>query len=211
MKFNFNLEDIKYLKILYSDVNNNPATVKAAIKRVNEREIVSCIKYIEGLSVNTPQEVTLSVICNDGLYRTKTKLKSVDEEDPYIFFILETPQGLEHQQNREYFRITANYNCTYYVEYNEEDKCFTTSTVDLSANGVSIIIPELAFSEDDSDIEIMINEKIIQAKIRYVRSERVNEGYKISFTYTSISDADRDYISQVCIKQQLEHKKTSLL
>ena len=118
---------------------------------------------------------------------------------------------MEYQQNREYFRILGSYNCAYYVTEDEKTKCYTTKTVDISANGVSIIIPELAFSEEDSDIEIMINEKIIQTKIRYVRSERINEGYKISFTYTNISDADRDYISQVCIKQQLEQKKTSLL
>jgi len=80
--------------------------------------------------------------------------------------------------------------------------------VDISANGVSIIIPELAFSETGSDIEIMLNERIIQAKVQYVRSEKLDEGYKVSFTYSNISDADRDFISKVCIKKQLEQKRS---
>lgn len=207
MHFNFNLEDIKYIKILYRNKDGNPSTVKAAVKTMNEREIVSCIKYEENLTVPTPQDITLSIICGDGLYRTRTKLKSVDEDDPYIFFILETPQGMEYQQNREYFRINGSYDCVYYVTKDEETKCYTTKTVDISANGVSIIIPELIFSEEGSEIEIMLNERIIQAKVQYIRSEKIDEGYKISFTYINISNADRDNISKVCIKKQLEQKR----
>lgn len=209
MHFNFNLEDIKYIKILYRNNEGNPSTVKAAIKTMNDREIVSCIKYEEGVKVATPQDITLSVVCGDGLYRTRTKLKSVDEDDPYIFFILETPQGMEYQQNREYFRITGSYDCMYYVTNDEETKCYTTKTVDISANGISIVIPELIFSEEGSEIEIMLNERIIQAKIQYIRSEKLDEGYKISFTYANISNTDRDFISKVCIKKQLEQKRKS--
>lgn len=207
MHFNFNLEDIKYLKILYRNNEGNPSTIKAAVKRINEREIISCIKYDEDIPAKAPQEVTLSIICSDGLYRTKTKLKSIDYDDPYVFFILETPQGMEYQQNREYFRISGSFDCVYYVTDNNNTKCYTTKTVDISANGVSIMIPELVFSEAGSDIEIMLNERIIQAKVQYVRSEKLDEGYKVSFTYSNISDSDRDFISKVCIKKQLEQKR----
>ena len=82
MKFTFNLEDIRYIKILYLDNNNSPHTVKGAVKSINDREIVSCIKFQENIDVKYNQNVTLSIICNEGLYRTETRLKSVDIEEP---------------------------------------------------------------------------------------------------------------------------------
>ena len=56
----------------------------------------------------------------------------------------------------------------------------------------------------------MVNERMVRANIKYIRSEKLDDGYKISFAYTNISDSDRDYISQVCIKKQLEQKRNSL-
>lgn len=209
MKFNLNLDDIKYIKILYKDIEGSPCTHKAAIKSVNEREILACAKFEDGLRIETPQEVTLSIVCSDGLYRTKTRLKSIDNEEPYTFFALETPQGLEYQQNREYFRVPAQYDCVYTIEDEAGNREYQTQICDISANGVSIFLPVHDIS-DEASIEISFNEIKIAARIRYVRSERLEEGYKLSFTYAAISNLDRDFISQICIKKQLEQKRNSL-
>ncbi len=120
---------------------------------------------------------------------------------------LETPESLEYQQNREYFRIPVSYNCVYYVQNNNQPAAFQAQTTDISANGVSIILPVHVFSEDDADIEIMVEERLISAKIRYIRSEKIGDGYKLSFKFTDISGRDRDYISQICIQKQLEDKR----
>lgn len=207
MKFNLSIENIKYVKILYANMDGNPVSVKAAIKKMDEKEIVTCLRYEEKFDIKTPQQTTLSIICSEGLYRTKTKLKSYLIEEPYIFFFMETPSSLEYQQNREYFRIPAVYNCVYYVKNGEQTETYTTQTVDISANGVSIILPNHVFSEDDAEIEMMVEERLVCAKMRYVRSEKTDDGYKISFTYSDISNRDRDYISQVCIKKQLDDKR----
>ena len=210
MKFTFNLEDIRYIKILYLDNNNSPHTVKGAVKSINDREIVSCIKFQENIDVKYNQNVTLSIICNEGLYRTETRLKSVDIEEPYIFFILDTPQGMEFQQNREYFRVPGAYNCAYYIHSEDGTTCLTGKTFDISANGVSIIVPVHAVSKENSELEIMINERTVRAYAKCVRSEETADGYKLSFTFEQISNSDRDYISQICIKKQHEQKRNSL-
>lgn len=207
MKFNLNLEDIKYIKILYKDLAGNPCTARAAMKSVNEREIIACAKFEDGLRIETPQEVTLSIVCNDGLYRTKTKLKSIDNAEPYIFFALETPQGLEYQQNREYFRVPAKYSCIYTITTEDKIKEFTTHTLDISANGVSIFMPVHEISNEEAEIEIAFGDIKISARIKYIRSEKFEEGYKLSFTYSAISNLDRDFISQICIKKQLEQRR----
>ena len=47
MKFNLSIENIKYVKILYANATGNPVSVKAAIKKIDEREITTCLKFEE--------------------------------------------------------------------------------------------------------------------------------------------------------------------
>lgn len=210
MRFNFKLEEIKYIKIIYKDNNGTGCVTKAGIKKFDDREILACGKFENGLNIETPQEIVLSVVCNDGLYRTKTLLKSVENDEPYVFFILETPNGIEYEQNREYFRVPVKYNCIYKVKDNNEIREIAAITYDISANGISIITPNHFISENLSELIINIDGISINTKIKYIRSEKVNEGYRLSFSYVGISELDRDYISQVCIKKQLEQRRNLL-
>lgn len=207
MKFNLSIDNIQYVKLLLANSEGNPISIKAAIKKIDEREIITCFKFEDNFSIKSPQQITLSIICAEGLYRTQTQLKSYSCEAPYISLYLETPSSLEYQQNREYFRIPAFYNCIYYVNNNGQSAAFNATTTDISANGVSIIMPVHVFSEDDAEIEMMVKEKLITAKIRYIRSEKIADGYKLSFTFSDISNRDKDYISQICIQKQLEDKR----
>ena len=210
MRFNFKLEEIKYIKIIYKDNNGTGCVTKAGIKKFDDREILACGKFENGLNIETPQEIVLSVVCNDGLYRTKTLLKSVENDEPYVFFILETPNGIDYDQNREYFRVPVKYNCIYKVKDNNEIREIAAITYDISANGISIITPNHFISENLSELIINIDGISINTKIKYIRSEKVNEGYRLSFSYVGISELDRDYISQVCIKKQLEQRRTAI-
>lgn len=211
MRFNLSIDDIKYVKILYANQDGSPVLLRAAIKKINEREICACAKLDDNTEIPSTQTVTLSIVCSEGLYRTKTKLKSCSAEEPYLFFYLETPEALEYQQNREYFRILAQYECIYYVKNGDTESSYKTTTVDLSANGVSILLSEHVFSEEDCEIDIMINEKLVHAKIKYVRSEKTDNGYRLSFTFSEISDKNRDYISGICIKKQLEQRRNNIV
>lgn len=208
MRFNLKLEDIKYIKILYIDSQNQSNLTKAALKKIDEREILACAKFENGIDIETPQEVVLSLICNDGLYRTKTKLKSVEEDDPYVFLFLETPLGIEYQQNREYFRVKANYECVYKV--NDEASPIKAKAFDISANGVSILLQNHVINDDLSKLIIKINGRDIETMVRYVRSEKIETDYRVSFAFAKISEQDRDFISQVCIQNQLVQRRNTL-
>ena len=210
MKFSFKLEDIKYVKITYKNNNGSTETVKAAMKEINEKEILICTKYKENFYIDIPQEIDFSVICNDGIYKTKTILKSSDNQEPYVFIILETPVGIEYQQNREYFRVPVTYNCTYRIYENNENIDYSATVYDISANGVSLMLPEHIISENLSDLIINFDGIEISLRAKYVRSEKLEKGYKISFSYVNISELDRDFISQICIKKQLEQQKNRI-
>lgn len=210
MKFSFKLEEIKYIKISYRNSEGFIDTFKAAMKSLDDQKITTCAKFKETLDINAPQEVDFSVICNDGIYKTKTVLKSIETAEPYVFFILQTPEGIEYQQNREYFRVPVEYNCIYRIRENYDEKEYSATTADISANGVSINLPNHIISENLSELIIDIDGIKIVTKVRYIRSEKTDNGYRISFMFSKISELDRDLISQVCIKKQLEEKRKSL-
>ena len=88
MQFNLKLEDIKYLKLTYKDNEEKIYTTRAAIKQIDTRELLICIKFQDNLKIPTGQNVNLSIICNNGLYKTNTILKYLYNEIPYIFLVL---------------------------------------------------------------------------------------------------------------------------
>jgi c-di-GMP-binding flagellar brake protein YcgR len=212
MKFNFNFdyEDIKYVKISYKDNFGENHFVKAGIKDVTEREITVCSKFEDGLEIETPQDISFNIICKDGMYKTKTTLKSIENDEPYTFFFLTAPQGFEYHQDREYFRVTLKMNCSYLVRQDGELLKIDAETVDLSANGICIRTPVLRVTEKDAYVSLKLGVKNIEAKVRYVRSEKVNNSYLMSFAFVNLAESDRDLISQTCIKKQLEQRRSSL-
>lgn len=207
MQFKFDIKNILYIKILYKDSNDKTCTAKAAIKNVSEKEIVACAKFEDSICAYTPQDVTLSIVCNDGLYRTQTLLKAIQNEDPYTYLYLNVPNGFEYQQNREYFRIGVNLDCKYKYKKDEQEYEFQTQTCNISANGVTIILPKFEVPDEDAELRVLIYGIELFIKVRYVRTEVYEDCYKVSFTYSEITEADRDLISQTCIKQQLEQRR----
>lgn len=210
MKFYFKLEDIQYAKLTYLDRSGRISAFRVAVKQIGEQEILLCTKFEEKLLIETPQDITLSIICKDGLYKTKAKLMKVDSDEPYVFFTVSTPQGIDYEQNREYFRVEMQCNCIYKVLIDGILREHSVKSHNISANGISLILAEHIISDSDSDLIINLDGRLISTKIRYIRSEKINEGYKISFMYTKISETDRDYISQICLKKQLEERRNNL-
>ena len=51
MSFNLKIDDIKYIKISYTDSDGSALTVKAAVKRIDNREILACAKSKENLVI----------------------------------------------------------------------------------------------------------------------------------------------------------------
>ena len=212
MAFNFKIDNIKYFNIYYRNAEGNPVSVRAALQNIREggEEIIACLKTDKRMYVNTPQEVTLNIICNDGLYRTVTQLKSVENALPYVYFILESPKDVEYQQNREYFRIRGDYKGIYTVKLPDGNHSYSIKTYDISASGVSIIIPELIVTKEDASLKIVIDGREVSMGLQYVRSEKFEQGYRLAFKYSEISEQDRDYISRVCIKRQIAERRSSM-
>lgn len=210
MRFNLDLKDIKYVKLQYKDSLGKLVEVKAALKSITNHEITICSKFEDGCNIEYPQNVVISIICSDGLYKTSAELKSIKTERPYAFLYLKTPENIEYQQNRDFFRIKTSLPCTYYVETEYDEFTLECKTYDISANGISIVLPNLLISRTPAELTISMPERKIKTKINYIRSEKIDIGYKVSFSFLGMSNSDSDYISQFCIKRQLEEKRSSI-
>ncbi len=211
MKFSLNFDSINYIKIVYRDNNDSIHCTKSAIKHLGEREIHACAKFEEGLKINTPQEVSLSFICDNGLYRTNTTLKFVEYQEPYIFFTLKTPQGLEYQQNREYFRVKLEEDAILSYKENGQNIVLPCKTHDISANGVRLILDRKIDTIEPVTIDLLFKTKGVKAGAELVRTDNDDGIYKASFHFLDLPETDIDTISQICIKKQLEYKRKSLL
>lgn len=206
MQFNLSLENIKYTKIVYKDREENTRFIKAAIRSMNENELFACAKFEDGLDIQTPQEVSVSFICENGLYRTNTILKSFQNEEPYVFLFLQVPQGIEYQQNREYFRVKMNENVI--VKFNNSVK--TCKLYDISANGVRLVLDENITFSENVELNILFDKNNVTAKARYVRTDNDDNILKASFYFTKISDNDVDFIAKKCIQIQLSNRRSSI-
>lgn len=211
MKLKLDIDEVKYIKIMIPKAEDSSETIRATIKDINDREIIACGKLDSSHTIETPQEVVMSIVCDDGIYRTKTKIKSYEKEEPYAFFYLETPENIDYRQDREYFRVLAFYDCEYEVVINDEPIVIKAKSVDISASGLSLFAPSLLVSNNDAKLKINIDGEIIETKARFVRNEKVEQGYRISFAYTNISKKDRDLISKVCLAKQIEEKRNRLV
>ena len=207
MKFNLNLDSINYIKIVYKNHNGFTCCTKAAIKYMGEREITACAKFDYGLLIDTPQDVMLSFVCDNGLYRTTTVLKYISNEEPYIFFTLSTPSGLEYQQNREYFRVGMKEDVLLCFEGN----IIPCKTHDLSASGVRLVLAEKIDIPENVVIDMLFKPKSVKAKAKFIRYDDEDDVLKASFKFIGLPESEVDIISQICIQKQLEYKRNSLM
>lgn len=209
MKLNFRLEDIRYANLLYRDSNGNPCMDSIIIKDLKDNILANC-KASKRLQLQSKQNVTLSIVCSDGLYILKTKVKSVEQDEPYIFIVFEQAESIEHHQKREYFRVPAMYECMVYARVDKELQDIKVKTFDISANGICLFIPDNVQYQNINELTINIENNFIKIKVKYIRAVKLEKGSKVSYYFDYISESDRNFISQVCIKKQIEERRNLL-
>ena len=210
MNFNINLENINYIKIVYKDRNGDTHSTKATIKTLGEREIYACTKKEEGISINTPQDIMLSFISNNGIYRTSTTLKYIVFEEPFLYFAMKSPEGMNYEQNREYFRVKSSE--TVVITYTKDDSICTVSckSHDISATGIMVELDsEIDFPEDVS-LKIIFDDREIKTEAKFIRIGREDDKINAAFSFINLAETSMDFISKKCIQKQIEEKRNKL-
>ena len=211
MKFNLNTENINYIKITYKDKNDFAHCIKAAVRLINDYELLACTKIEDKPDINIPQEVNIGIACDDGLYKTKTKLKKVEEEPPYILFSLQKPEEMEYQQKREYFRVKIQENVSILYKVDDNELTYSAITYDISANGVRVELDKNMAFPQEVRLLLFLPQKTIEVQAKYIRSDEEDQIIKASFQFEDIKQSDLDYISQVCLQKQLSERRKNLM
>lgn len=207
-----NIENVNYIKIRYLDNDGFSHCTKAAINRISEVDIFATAKSEENMIIKTPIDAEVSIVADNGLYKAHTDIKRMEKDGDYVNFILKKPDEIDYQQNREYFRvkISENANITYKDEANTEHN-IACVTSDISANGVSMIVDENYNIPEIVKIKLYFPEKTITSDAKFVRIDEEDGIKKLSFNYTDLKEHDLDYISQICLKKQLEQRRKALM
>ena len=216
MRFALDINNVNYIKIVYKDTNGISHCTKAMPKQIGEKEIIACAKSEITPKVEAPQEVSLSFACDDGLYKTTAILKYITtlyDDESYVYFRIKTPEEIEYRQDREFFRVRAGIKVIIY--YNRPDigqiqklECYA---YDISANGIRVWFMEPTDIPQNTQLEIIFEERKIYTNAFCVRTDFENKISMLSFKFDKIKEQDADYISQFCIKKQLEQKRSQLL
>ncbi|MBR2430104.1 PilZ domain-containing protein [bacterium] len=201
MLLNFNLENIEYLK-MELDEQGVKNTYKLALKQKNENNFIAVMPIDKELSIEAPCSITLSFVCADGLYKTNTILEKFYKDDFYCLEI-KNPDSLDYQQNRNYYRVLANFDCIYTVETDDGVESFNANTYDISAGGVSIITSENIIPTRETSIVIFMPERDLKTHLQFVRCEAYEDDYKLSFTFTDLSERDFNMLSELCVNKQI--------
>lgn len=203
----FNLNNIKYIKIIYRDNCDISHCAKAAIKNINGREIYASAKVEMPLYIKTPQEISLSIVCEEGLYKTNTTLKFVENKDSYVYFTIDLPDGMEYQQNREYFRVRMEGD----VLLRFAGNVIPAKIYDISANGIRLELDKDIKIPESVTLDILLPPISIKTSAKYIRTDDEDNILKASFFFINLPEASRDIISQKCIQKQLENKRNSII
>ncbi len=214
MKFELDINNVNYIKIFYKDINGVSHCIKAILKQMGEKEIIAYAKSDNIPKAETPQDITVSFACDDGLYKTGARLKyisTVYEENPYVYFTIQTPEGVDYQQIREYFRVRMFEKALMsYKDENENIQRIECKTYDISANGIRLQFEQPLKIFKNVQIKIFFETRTIQTNAILIRTDYDGNIFRASFKYDRISERDMDYISQMCIKRQLELKRNQL-
>lgn len=210
MGFDFNTVNINYIQISYKRPDSTICLYKAGLQSVDEKTLIAVLKTDEDINFSKLQELMLDIVCIDGLYKGKTFLKYYRRDREYIYLFLDKPSELSFRQNREFFRVSANLDCICIINENGQLNQYSAETVDISANGISVLLNHKLSIDDSITLVLNINNKKINIKAIVIRSEKDKSFYKTSFMYSKISETDRDSISQFCIQKQIQDRRNQL-
>ena len=203
MRLNFNLENIKYLKLEYQTSEKKSAVLKLALREKLENEFIAITKGKNIPNMSLPAPVKIGFVCHDGLYITESRVDKIETIDGSTLFYILNPRTLDYQQNRYYYRIIKEMDCIYTVVDENGTNSYSAVTYDISAGGVSILLQENPISKGECSIVIMHEGHDIKAYLEFVRCEIFEDMYKLSFMFTDIDEQDRKRLLDLCVNNQL--------
>ena len=213
------LSNLKYISVVYTDLNGNLHEAKTEIKHIDTEIIELYFKDRKDCNIDIQQMVTIKFICEDGLYKAKSTLKKFEKIDNNIYLSILPPNALNKQQNRKYYRINLKRTCVLICTDAEgHSDAFMSKMVDVSAGGVLIYQLESMFDNEFVSIYPAAYEyfnivlfldldTVLKLSARFVRQVKAEKIDRYAFEFIKMKQADIDKISKFVTKEQVEQLK----
>ena len=105
--------------------------------------------------------------------------------------VIQNPETLDFQHNREFYRVPAQFDCIYTIDTDEGVESFNAETYDISTGGVSIITNVNIIPTRETSIVIFMPDRELKAYLKIVRCDVFEGKYKLSFMFFFIN---KEYI-----------------
>ena len=149
---------------------------------------------------------------NTYLFSTKI-IGRVRENVPFLLLDYPGDEHLHKIQRREYVRVSLSKNVDVFP-MNNEFHPFSALTMDISAGGAAIIVPQnieiktqtylmLGFTLEMRNREVY--ELSIQVKVKRI-VDTLNNRKKVSVEFMELSETDRQLLMRYCFERQLEDR-----
>ena len=201
------LENINYIKFKYLSKNGEFAVLKGVIKDISTKDLIVLVKSETKILLNTPQNVELNFVCDNGLYKTVTELKYVSNSHEYALFSFKRPMELYYKQERGYFRVKLDKDAILSFKKNNETTRIPAKVQDISASGVKVNLKISVDIPKEVSINILFDNKEIKSDAQFVRIENNDDSINIAFEFKNIDEKNQDIIAKECLQKQIEDKR----
>lgn len=200
MFLKFKLFDIQHIEIQIGE-ENNKKSYELILEQKTENNFLFSMPDNENLFVHTPYTTLVTFICSKCLCQTEATIDDFYKKNGRIYVSIKNPETLEASHNREYYRVLAEYDCIYTVETENGVLSFNAVTYDLSLGGISIITTENIIPARETCVIICLPGRDIKTNVRFCRCEALEDGYKLSFTFTDVLEKDLATLEEICKKE----------
>lgn len=170
------------------------------------------IDYHESPSINKGDELIITCITENGIYRFPTKVNDIIQNP--LQLTLDLLKGANHLQRRDFFRLSRPQIRVRYrpIEGPEDivnDDLSEVPVKDLSGNGIALIIPKEDELESGMPVKIEIELSsgqvinLVGEVVRCLPNQPINDRSLLCIYFSLIEEKERDRIVGHLFREQL--------
>lgn len=175
---------------------------------VREKKLQQKIRGPVRLKLPEGQAYPLFVWDDDNVYTANTKIIERREEGGLITYVIEKPGEFSVRERRQYIRVSYLQKVYYrVVKKAGRSPENMARSIDLSAGGMRLVVPEHYPPGTELDIKLLIEKNNISARGRVVWTIQKKSSFWLGIDFTGLTINEQDYIIGYVFKKLREQMR----
>ena len=213
------LSSLLYIKVIYTDTNNELYEMNTEIITINNETIQLYFNSSKNFDITCPTGIVLKLVTADAIHYAKTILKETKKIGNKYIFSMDAPKKTIRQQNRKHCRVILNRPGVILTNDDGNKQTYITQTENISMGGVLICgaesllnddIVKLKLRKDDHcHLVLFVEHKfIIKIEAQLVRIEQIKDSYRYAFQFVDMPQKYINPLNKYITNEQLKLLKT---